>query len=59
MNEVECQAHSFAELVRQQAHRIATLAMAGKNDQASEMALKLCTLAAARKRELEDKEDTA
>ena len=59
MTEEDCKAHSFAEFVRQQAHRIATLAMAGKNDQASEMALKLCTLATERKREIEERQDTA
>ena len=53
MNESECKAHAFAELVRKQTIHIAGLIGANQHKQAAEAALKLCTLAAERKLEIE------
>jgi hypothetical protein len=43
---------AFAEYVRNEAFAIATLARAGKNEQAEQAALSLCSQAAQRKRQL-------
>jgi hypothetical protein len=57
MNEADCQAHAFAESVRKQALHIAALVGAGLHNKAAEAALSLCSQAAERKREVEEKQD--
>jgi hypothetical protein len=53
MSDTEARADfAFAELVRQQAFRIASLARSGRGEEASEAALSLCSQAAERKREI-------